>query len=235
MTYLNKILKTIPILAVSAFLYSLIMRDMVAMYIHPRFTMLTLITALGLFLVGVSFLRPDRKRLHEHATPWAILLVVALPVVLGWMVPPRPLGASAMENREVNYATLSSNAVSRATTQEFSSGEKTILDWLSQFGTGPAASFNGEEATLVGFVYYDDLFESDTFMVSRFIVSCCTADGSPVGLIVRYEGSDQLPLDQWVEISGTFEAQDFNGTDIPILQVTELKEIEPPRQPYLYP
>ena len=66
---LNSALKAIPILATAAFLYSLIMRDMVAMYIHPRFTTLTLISALGLFLVGMSFFRPGRRPLRGCDPP----------------------------------------------------------------------------------------------------------------------------------------------------------------------
>ena len=140
-----------------------------------------------------------------------------------------------MDTREISYTAINTSSISRQTASEFSSGEKTIIDWLAEFQTGPAASFDGREATITGFVYHDAQFNTNTFMISRFVVSCCTADGTPVGLIVHYDESDQLPEDQWLELTGTFEAGEFNGTEIPILVATDLQEIDPPRQPYLYP
>jgi hypothetical protein len=47
------------------------------------------------------------------------------------------------------------------------------------------AAFIGQEARLIGFVYRDDRFNGDEFMISRFVISCCAADAAPLGLVVR--------------------------------------------------
>jgi putative membrane protein len=114
-------------------------------------------------------------------------------------------------------------------------GPRNILDWLIAFDENPdPAAFTGQDATISGFVYRDARFGQDTFLVGRFTVSCCVADASPVGLVVRWPETESLPDNQWVEVSGRFEPGFFDGQPTPILIVTSLERIDPPRQPYLY-
>jgi putative membrane protein len=114
-------------------------------------------------------------------------------------------------------------------------GTPNILDWLVAFDENPdPAAFTGQEATISGFVYRDERFEGDTFLVGRFTVSCCVADASPVGLVARWADAESLPANQWVEVSGHFEPGLFDGRPTPILVITSLERIAPPRQPYLY-
>jgi uncharacterized membrane protein YcgQ (UPF0703/DUF1980 family) len=40
---------------------------------------------------------------------------------------------------------------------------------------------------------------------------------------------------EWVQIEGFFEAGDFRGDQVPILQPTTLVVVEQPEHPYLYP
>ncbi|MEM7802983.1 MAG: TIGR03943 family protein [Chloroflexota bacterium] len=233
-------LKAGLILTLGIFAYSLIVRQTLAMYIHPRFTTLTLIASLGMVLVALSYFRPGQKDDQEHnPVTWIGLVVIALPLVMGFLVEPRPLGASAMQNREVNLDTMASIAVSRQSNVDVTipSGEKNILDWLTDFQSNPDPyTFEGEEAQISGFIYRDAAFPEGTFMVSRFVVSCCTADGSPVGLVAYSEGfSDTLDSDQWIDVKGEFEIQTFMGREIPVLRIDELELIEAPKQPYLYP
>jgi uncharacterized repeat protein (TIGR03943 family) len=114
--------------------------------------------------------------------------------------------------------------------------DKNILDWLIEFRTtSDPASFTGQEARLIGFVYRDDRFDGETFMVSRFVLSCCAADAAPLGLLVRWPESSALAADQWVEVSGRFEPGQFDGEPMPILIAEKITATTVPDQPYLYP
>jgi putative membrane protein len=111
--------------------------------------------------------------------------------------------------------------------------ERNILDWLRAFGAADDPSaFAGQEATVVGFVYRDESFDAQQFMVSRFVVSCCVADATVLGLIVSWPDSLDLPLDTWVEVHGAFQA-DQQAT--PVLVADRVTPTAPPNQPYLYP
>jgi uncharacterized repeat protein (TIGR03943 family) len=166
-------------------------------------------------------------------------LILALPLLLGLLVPPQPLQATAVANRELNL-TASSNLTTLPATGTNAAGDNTttwnILDWINAFqrSGGPAALY-GQEAQLIGFVYRDERFAADTFMIARFTLSCCVADATPVGLLVRWPEAADLPTDQWVEVRGHLEAGSFDGKSMPILQAEQLTPIAQPDQPYLYP
>jgi putative membrane protein len=115
------------------------------------------------------------------------------------------------------------------------SGEKNILDWLIDIHNSASPNeLAGQEVHVIGFVYRDERFEETQFLVGRFIVSCCVADASPIGLVVQSSEAAELADDQWVEITGHFETGVFDGEEMPLLIIETIQKIEPPQQPYLY-
>jgi putative membrane protein len=243
---MDRLLKTAILLLMGAFLFMHVYNGTVLYYINERFVLLTWLAVGGFLLVGASYYLISDQQSHAHAHNHAHdnltaigLLVVMSPLLFGWLIPPRPLGAAAMENREVNLDSMGSLASVApphpGDALGLGSADKNILDWLSEFqrSTDPAA-LDGEEASVIGFVYRDERFGPDTFMVARFTVSCCVADAAPIGLIVHWPDAAELPTDQWVEVRGHFAAGDFNGVQLPILMADEIIPTEPPAQPYLY-
>ncbi len=236
---IQKIIKSALFLASGGFLYLLIYNGTLETYIHPRFSYLTLAAALALVVIAVSFFRADDSLAHEH-TPiaWWGLLIVLVPVVLGWMVPPRPLGAAAMNTREISVGGLApiSAAQSEQLASTIPSRERNILDWVKLFQSPEGWSiYAGQDASVVGFVYRDERFGPQEFMISRFVISCCVADGQPIGLIVRSPEAAEWVDDQWLQIEGQIEIAAFNGQSVPLLLAVEMEPVDPPAQPYLYP
>ena len=242
---MERLLKALSLILLGLFLYSRVVGDAIFFYINERFVTLTLLASGGLLLVGASYYLGNRDEEAGASGPsrarWTGLLILALPFLLGWLVPPRPLGATAMANRELaigggpgGLRSVSAPA-DRATAAVFS-GEKNILDWLNTFEQTPELEAHvGREARVTGFVYRDERFGPDSFLVARYTVSCCVADAAPIGLVVRAEGADALESDSWVEVSGTFRPGEFAGSDIPVLVADSLTPVAQPEQPYLYP
>jgi uncharacterized repeat protein (TIGR03943 family) len=252
---MKQTVKVILLIALGLFLLSRLLNGTLSFYIHPRFNVLTLLTAVGLTALGLGYAIQQRRQAahahkeghdhehdetHSHDVSWAGLLLLALPVLLGLLVEPRPLGASALQNREINFGNdvslVSANAPEGSELSVIpNAGERNILDWLYLFqrSTEPT-TFNGEEVHVVGFVYQDDRFTNTQFMVSRFTVSCCVADAAPIGLIVEWPDTAVLPPDSWVEVSGTLQARSFNGVEMPVLIAKSVVPTETPAQPYLY-
>ena len=254
---MKQTVKVILLIALGLFLLSRLLNGSLNFYIHPRFNLLTVLTAVGLAALGISYAIQQRRQaahthhhdhddhdhgepVHSHDVSWAGLLLLALPVLLGLLVEPRPLGASALQNREITIGT--SGSLSSANAPEGSelsiianAGERNILDWLYLFQrSSDPNQFDGEEAHVVGFVYRDERFAANQFMVSRFTVSCCVADAAPIGLIVQWSETAALAADSWVEVRGTIEARTFNGIEMPVLIADEIVPTETPGQPYLY-
>jgi uncharacterized repeat protein (TIGR03943 family) len=230
--------------AIGWFLYTRLLNGKLFFYVHQRFAWLMLAAALLFILLALTTADQARQRAgqgehvhtHRHHVPRAALFLVALPVALGILVPPKPLGAPAMGNRELSPGALAS--AQRGGERELLAPEEggSILGWLMRFGSDPdPAAFAGQQADVLGFVYRDDRFAGDQFMVARFAVFCCVADASPVGLIVRWPGASDLELDGWVQVRGRFGAGEFEGQTLPILIAEEVLPAAQPAQPYVYP
>ena len=243
---MTRILKSLLLVALGLYLYTRLTTGVIEFYIHPRFISLVLPASVGLLIVAASFfLRqpPDDGHDHDHeghthgSLSWLGLFVVAVPVVLGLLVPPQPLGAAAVGNREVQVGSLNSIAPPRGDDRMgLVAGERNILDWLTDFQRNPDdTAFNGMEANLTGFLYRDERFAADEFMLARFVVSCCVADASPIGVIVRTADAAAYADDQWLQVKGAFQVGTFINAQMPILMAEEITPIEQPKQPYLYP
>lgn len=237
------------------FLHSRLVNGTVLFYVNRRLAWLTLLAAVGLIAVGASYLyqsaRSGASPIHSHGavkatddhprqrlSAWFSLFLVALPVALGLIVPPQPLGAVALGKRQVGPGSLVSAASpgSDAALVTRDEQERTVLDWAQAFGQNPdPAAFTGQEAHVVGFVYRDERFEADSFMVGRFVVTCCVADATAVGLVVRWPEAAALAQDQWVEVGGQMAAGEWAGEQMPVLVARTVTPVEPLDQPYLYP
>jgi putative membrane protein len=230
--------KALTLIGLGLYLYSRIFTGTLLFYINQRFAWLVMMAGVVLMAVGGSYRyrsNHDHDHVHRaHTVSWGGVALIGVLIALGLLVPPKPLGASAMGNREVNLGTLvSSQSNSVMATR---AGEKNILDWLVAFQNTPdPTAFTNQSAHLIGFVYRDDRFDSEDFMLSRFVVSCCVADATAIGLIVRWPQAASLPGDQWVEVSGHFEPGEFSGKPTPILVTEAITRTTPPNQPYLYP
>lgn len=250
-------IKALLLIGLGLFLYSRIANGTLNYYIAQRFAVYTLIAIVGLIVVGLSYYSRAQEHSHDPADPnhvahdhdhnhhehshgltWSGVLLVALPVLLGLFVPPQPLGAAALANREVNVTSTGSTmpAAVRAASQK-SSLDKNVLDWSQLFKSSPDAAtrFAGEPAKVTGFVFRDERFANEQFLVTRFVVSCCVADGNVAGVVVQWNGAAELPTDQWVEVSGEFVSGALSGETIPVLHAQSVTNISVPDQPYLYP
>lgn len=241
---MHRSIKALALVGLGLFLYSRFFSGNLLYYINVRFVWLTLLAAVGLIAVGASYRYVSgHTHTHDHTghdhgqLTWFGLLLVMLPVILGLLVPPQPLGAAAMGSRDISTEALTSTtAPGRNEILAKPKGDKNVYDWLVEFSmVNDPAAFTGKEARLIGFIYRDDRFKGDEFMVSRFVISCCAADAAPLGLLVKWPESGALAQDQWVEVKGQFDLGRFDGEELPVLMAESISPIETPAQPYLYP
>jgi putative membrane protein len=216
-------------------------------YINARFVWLSVVAAVIFFVLGGSSLHAFFRarfggyelaygfhelagHLHPRITV-PLLLVLIAPLVFGLLVPSRPLGANAvggdlMPNAPTDKSLASSN-----------SQEWTVVDWLRVFYySGNPDRLNGREADVIGFVYRREGDPKGHFMVARFLMSCCSADASAVGVPVAWNQADNLSVDTWVRVRGPVKVQPFGRNTLPVIDATSVDAtIGAPAQPYLYP
>lgn len=251
-------LKALLLLGLALFLYTRLAGGTLFFYINQRFMAYTMLAIVGLFVVAISYRPVGRKPAapaasaheheheqdhrahagHDHRLTWAGVALFLLPIVLGVLAPPQPLGAAAISNREVNVTTSGSAlpaAVRAAAAKD--AVQKNQLDWLNTFAGSahPAEDFAGEPVDVVGFVFRDERFAADQFMVTRFVVSCCVADANVAGMVVRTAATSTLTADQWVRVRGVLEPGRLGDRTLPVIAAESISPAEAPQQPYLYP
>jgi len=237
-------MKTLLLLGMGLYFVYNIATGNLANYINARFSWLSYVAA-GLFLLlgAISvweLLREPGEHAHHHhdhdhgSLSWGVLAIIATPLVLGTLIPSRPLGAAAVDGNITLNSGLSAGSATPFTGDPLTWN---VLDWLRAFNqSDDLTSFNGREAAVIGFVYREITFPDDQFMVARFTISCCVADSTAIGLPVVFAGAAATyPADTWVQVHGTFQMGEFRGDTVPLLYADTIEVIDQPEHPYLYP
>lgn len=238
---LQEWLKTALLLGLGLYFVYIIVTGNLTNYINIRFSWLSYVAAVIFLLLGatsVYSLMQQRGHKHDHEhhdhdhspISWAVLAVVAVPLVLGTLIPSRPLGAAAVEGD------LSASSLGGDSSAAFSlpPEQRNILDWLRAFNSADdPAVFNGQTVDVVGFVYRGENDADDLFQVARFTISCCVADSVAIGLPVMW--AEDLPQDTWVRVRGQLATGTINGEARPVVQPTSVEIVPQPEHPYLYP
>lgn len=235
--------KALILLALALFLYMRLADGTLFFYINQRFMIYTVFAVIGLAAVALSYRAAGahaEEEVHSHHTmTWGGLALVLLPVALGLLAPPQPLGAAAIANREIAVSSQPRSvlpAAVRAAAQK-DAIDRNLLDWLNAFSTShnAAQEFAGQPVDVIGFVYHDERLADDEVLISRFIVSCCVADANVVTMVVRWPAAATLENDAWVQVQGVLEPGEFNGAPLPVVAAQSVTPIAMPDQPYLYP
>jgi putative membrane protein len=202
-------------------------------YIHPLYVVPTILTGLVLIVASVlAALRPA-----GGAVPLSRMSVLlwAIPVAVGVLLPARPLGVSTAAQRGIEAIPLGRLEDIPEFRVAVRPETLTIKDWVRSLGTDPEPErIAGKPVRVVGFVYRDPRLPADWFLVARFVVQCCAVDAQPIGLPVRL-AEHQIPrAGSWVSVAGEWEVATVRGDRKAVIAPTSVTPTSPPAQPYLY-
>ncbi|WP_028573997.1 TIGR03943 family putative permease subunit [Desulfonatronovibrio hydrogenovorans] len=95
--------------------------------------------------------------------------------------------------------------------------------------------FQDREIQLTGFVYRDLSMNENELAVTRTAITCCLADATFYGILVRGNGIDSFEQDSWVTVTGLIDQDLVFGQNMLMIRALEIKEVPPPDTPYVYP
>jgi putative membrane protein len=229
------------------------------LYIHTRYTPLIFGTGAVLLLLalvqGWITLRSlrgsggeahhhDHDHDHDHTSrSWysPTILALLVPVLLGLAVPPQALGTAAIDVRGFGASGAGMRTVQTVAGGEVALGipdpsQWTMLDWVNALIYQPDnPRLQGQPIELIGFVWQRAEMNEDQFVLSRFVVSCCTADSLAIGLPVIWEGSGDLSNDDWVRVSGKIGLAEIMGRQEAVIIAEQVTPTQQPAEPYLFP
>jgi putative membrane protein len=97
----------------------------------------------------------------------------------------------------------------------------------------------GSDVELTGFVYRDESFDKDSFVLSRLLMVCCAADVQVVGIMCKLD-DNSIEDNQWIKIKGSIEStSQYNAytekeETIPMINISDFELIDEPLEQYIY-
>jgi uncharacterized repeat protein (TIGR03943 family) len=215
-------------------------------FVYPFYDIFILISAyillaLGLLSLG-DFFRGEGEECENHEHPghshsskrWiAMLVLLSLPILIGFLMTPRPLSDQTALARGANseLTIFSSVQPSFGIAPE----ERSILYWVQLLNYNPEPeAYSGQKVSVKGFIVVEDDFPENTFMISRFTLSCCAADARPIGLLVHYDPEQFLIPDDWVQVDGIMGELLIDEERRAVIELESLLSIEALVDPYVY-
>ena len=162
---------------------------------------------------------------------WVTAAVVIAPIVLMTAVPPATLGSFSSSRK----AQFSGRGLSTYWGRFDADSEITFFFVAaSKFWDGGADLLGrraGDEATFVGFAERSDSTPPDELVLTRFVVTCCVADATPISIRVVNVTPGSVDADSWVEVTG----QVFPvGRDV-VVVADSIAPAPTPDRPYITP
>ncbi|KAA9030622.1 TIGR03943 family putative permease subunit [Niallia endozanthoxylica] len=97
------------------------------------------------------------------------------------------------------------------------------------------SNLKGKTIKLKGFIYKDKDLSQNQLVISRFLITHCIADASIIGFLSEFTEAPSLNQDTWVEAEGILDITTYNGTELPLIKITDWKKVNEPKTPYVYP
>lgn len=168
---------------------------------------------------------------HRERVGWILLA----PIAVLLLVAPAPLGAFAAQRDTANRTASTEPTASFSPLPDARDGavDLTFQQTLVRTYYDDPDAIMDVPLRLVGFV--DQTDDPATFRLTRFVVGCCAADGTPIALLV--ETDQPVPdEDTWVEavVTWTGGFVEDGPSRLPVMELQSLVEVEQPSQPYEY-
>ncbi|MCZ9882372.1 TIGR03943 family putative permease subunit [Arthrobacter sp. B2a2-09] len=232
-----------------------------ALYIHPRYFVFTVIMAViaGVLALAAFVLAPTAQdghdqdghehsdeHSHDHSDgrgsrwswlwPVGSVLTIVAAVVALLILPPSTLTTATVAQRDLNGSASALTLKAPALPSKGDYSAFTVRDWASLLRSGAGQDFFADKtATVTGFVSADKT-DPNVFFVTRFVVTCCAVDAQPIGVPVYHPGwQNEYTTDSWVTVSSSFRANPNPASREAIVLIPDsIAHTTQPAQPYVY-
>ncbi len=225
--------QTLTIFIWLSFLFIIEATGKLQVYINKKFFPFTVLGSLILLVLFIVKLKKIRKEHSENIDLISLLsfLLFLFPVLLATIVRPGNLPALAAGKRGISQEFTGADVMTILKEQLEMEGnyKKMNIKQLLAFSKNKPTEIDGKEVSVEGFVFKQNNGK-EGFMLVRFLITCCAADATPLGVQVTYQNAEQLKQDEWVKVYGKCLMKENKI----VILAEEVRKTQAPSNVYLY-
>lgn len=242
---LEKIWQPFIVIAYSGTVIYLHLSRKILFFIHSDYQLWSIIGSSLLLITGtiklIQILSTKQKEPFIHSkNSLKIFIICLLPLISLFILDPKPLSSSSYLLRTSNNQTNINNKNSKVSLFSFNPEARSFADWYYLFHqTSNLKTFEGMKAKITGFVVKSENLPENTYLLTRFTISCCSADATPISIPIEINSPIKLKNNDWIEVNGTLavisdpENKEVESQTIGV-KVTNYQLIQIPENPYVY-
>lgn len=222
--------------------------------IHPNYFLLMFGSSICLLLLGIfrllSLIKspkiPTDK--NEHITlfpPGLGSMLLLFVAIAGWLIPPTVLTSATALQRGVTETLPATHTQPQAFINQTKPEERSLIDWVRTLNAYPEPdAYKGQPVNIIGFVVNLPELPENYLLLSRFIITCCAIDASPIGIPIQLDNiQEKYEPDTWLEVRGKMTTATLAIRDRTdqirerrqlVVAATSMKPIPTPAVPYAY-
>lgn len=168
---------------------------------------------------------------HGHSGVPRVAWLLALPLLVAYLVTPPALGAFAAEQAgQTSQLADTGEAYPPLEVGPDGLADLPISEAVRRSLYHPTGSLEHTPVRMVGFVLPQD---NGRVLLTRFVIACCAADGTPAQVDLQLPQGQPTPArDTWLEVVATHDTTTPGEPDRPRFTATSVREIPAPEDPY---
>jgi len=203
------------------------------LYIEKHYTFLTLLGLLILLLMFILRLKRTSIASSIKFSDSLFLSFLLFPILLGILVRPTGLSSLAAVKRGVSLKLEDTKGTILETLKQKVEKEgqyrKLSIKQILVVSQKEPESIQDSLVTTEGIVYKEGE-NSNSFTLIRFLITCCAAHATPLGIKVESEKSKEFKKDSWVKVYGKVEIKKGK----PAIIADNITLVPRPSDSYLY-
>jgi putative membrane protein len=230
----------------SMYLGYLILTRRIHTYIHPDMVKYTKVCFCGFIILTLYQLR-NVFRINRKNKINKGYMIFFIPLILGFTT--MGFDSSIADKKGVILTNISQKATHVSNDNEKAGGDY-IVDGMVVFNElnhykilsdmeKKLPKYKGKRVIISGFVYKQDDFSKDRFVIARMTMSCCAADAQVVGLMSKWDNATTLNKGEWINIEGVIDTTLYRDPntrkeiELPVIVVEKVEKIQAGSQ-YIY-
>ncbi|MFH2057979.1 MAG: TIGR03943 family protein [Pseudomonadota bacterium] len=199
------------------------------LFLKPQFGILIYFSLFICSIFAVSFLFSETK--HHIQDSMIKGMITLLPIAFIFAAGDNTLGSYALSKRTMaapqKTTQMSAPEAIKKKTSE-------TLDMSISRLTQEWDTVKGSKVSIEGLFYEPVGKNKDMAIVFRYLITCCAADGRPMGLVIKKDNIQQIKNNDWVRVTGVVHEKKMDGSSVIFMELEHIEKTDMPSKSAAY-